>query len=457
MARLLELIHDVNPYQGFPTAEYEPDLQGWGHQHPIFEEIIREITPSVIIEVGTWKGASAIKMGRICRELGLNTEIVCIDTWLGSSELLTTRAHPEWRRSLNYRFGFPQIFYTFMRNVVQAHLTETITPFPASSDAAFYALRRLKVKADLVYIDGSHEFEAVARDLNLYSQLLTCDGVIIGDDFQSEGVRRAVDEFITVHPFGLESQGGKYVLRPRQPVMPGAETVSGSFDPKSVSVEELTQRIALGRPFSLSRWGDCEWHIVFGRTSGRNLDGHRYMPELVDDLNRILRSKPRYMLGLQPLARRVFEGRIEEWIVSEGLDRLHWINADVLHRASIKRTLGGFIKALRDAPSFAVVGPQHLETARPALQFDHHLIVPATDCYLQKEQLIVESARMAASLPVGSVITFSATATANVLIDTLFSDFGDRLFLIDVGSLWDPYAGVMSRTYMKDDTFHVSE
>lgn len=45
-------------------------LTGWNGNKPIFRELIEKIKPTTIIEVGTWKGQSAITMGKTVKELG---------------------------------------------------------------------------------------------------------------------------------------------------------------------------------------------------------------------------------------------------------------------------------------------------------------------------------------------------------------------------------------------------
>jgi cephalosporin hydroxylase len=62
------------------------DMQGWNSQASIFGRIIEELKPKLIVEVGTWKGASAIHMAKECLKYTDDFEIVCIDTWLGSVE-----------------------------------------------------------------------------------------------------------------------------------------------------------------------------------------------------------------------------------------------------------------------------------------------------------------------------------------------------------------------------------
>ena len=53
----------------------------------------------------------------------------------------------------------------------------------------------LRMNLDFLYIDGNHEYEAVKRDLELYSSFVKKGGIIAGHDIQGEGVSKAVLEF----------------------------------------------------------------------------------------------------------------------------------------------------------------------------------------------------------------------------------------------------------------------
>lgn len=48
---------------------------------------------------------------------------------------------------------------------------------------------------DILYIDGDHSYEAVLQDLKLYYDKVKKGGLIIGDDYNEEGVRTAIEKF----------------------------------------------------------------------------------------------------------------------------------------------------------------------------------------------------------------------------------------------------------------------
>lgn len=191
---LVQTFHGESPYAGFDAAAYESRVLGWAFDNPVFEMLVTEVKPRLIIEVGTWLGASAIHMANIAKAHGIDTTILCVDTWLGSS---IHRIMPEFRADLGLKHGFPTMYYQFLANVVHAGHDKTIIPMPLSSDTAFDWLKRFDVSADLVYIDGDHEGQTVYADMCNYWSRLNPKGVMFGDDFVEAwpGVVNAVNLF----------------------------------------------------------------------------------------------------------------------------------------------------------------------------------------------------------------------------------------------------------------------
>lgn len=78
-----------SPWENFPPAHVRPLLRphrirGWGSNGAVFENLIRKVQPRIIIEVGTFLGASALHMAGLTQKLGFqDTQIVCIDDFRG--------------------------------------------------------------------------------------------------------------------------------------------------------------------------------------------------------------------------------------------------------------------------------------------------------------------------------------------------------------------------------------
>lgn len=178
-------------YKENPLATYEPtedDLTGWNSTSDAFELAIREIEPKFIIEVGSWKGRSAIHMARLAKE----AQILCIDTWLGSPEMIGLKTPLE--DHLKRSHGWPQLYFTFISNVIRHIGRERICPLPTASTVAAVLLSKLNLQADLIYIDGSHEYLDVKRDIQDYWPLLRSGGIMLLDDFGFVEVNKAVLE-----------------------------------------------------------------------------------------------------------------------------------------------------------------------------------------------------------------------------------------------------------------------
>lgn len=162
------------------------DVQGWHSDHPIFAELVARTKPANIIEVGSWKGRSAIHLA----QLAPLAKLYCVDTWLGGSDhILSDKPQDDLHLS---PLGHPQIFEQFLWNVYRAKVHEQITPIPAPSLVGAQVLKHLNVTAELIYIDGSHDYADVFADICAYRELLAPSGLIFGDDYTWPSVKYAV-------------------------------------------------------------------------------------------------------------------------------------------------------------------------------------------------------------------------------------------------------------------------
>ena len=79
---LMQVVHHVSPYEGFEASDYSLDMQGWLTGEGFLDQIIDQLKPQIIIEVGSWKGASAFYLVERARRHRPDAVIVCVDTWL---------------------------------------------------------------------------------------------------------------------------------------------------------------------------------------------------------------------------------------------------------------------------------------------------------------------------------------------------------------------------------------
>lgn len=187
MEKMRKIIYsDYNPYEGLELMEV--NAQGWASTSPVFEEIIQEIKPKLIVEVGTWKGASAIHMAQTMLKYYDDFEILCIDTFLGSVEHWVDQQGSLFGGIKN---GRPMVYEQFLSNVVHFQLTDYITPLPIDSINGSEILAKLGVQPDLIYIDAAHDYVSVRNDLTNYATCLRPGGYLLGDDWFHEPIKRA--------------------------------------------------------------------------------------------------------------------------------------------------------------------------------------------------------------------------------------------------------------------------
>jgi len=210
---VMRLLHESNPYDGFDFRSRPFDPHGWGGESPVFRELISQVKPRLIIEVGTWKGASALEMAAVTRDLNLTTQIVCIDTWLGALEFWADQSDPARYLSLQLQNGYPTVYYQFLANVCHRGFQDRIVPFPQTASIAALWFRYYGLAADLIYLDASHEEEDVYRDLCDYWAVVATNGVLFGDDYSWDGVRLAVERFAREERRQIAFIADKWVLR----------------------------------------------------------------------------------------------------------------------------------------------------------------------------------------------------------------------------------------------------
>ena len=209
---LMEAIHGVDIYQGFNHEAHPVDRSGWGGDSPAFAGLVGRLRPRLIIEVGTWKGASALTMADALAREGIDGVILCVDTWLGALEFWSDQEDPERFRALECRHGYPSVYYRFLANVCHAGHQGRVVPFPLPSSAAALWLMRTDLRADMIYLDGSHEEEDVYQDLIDYRNLLAPGGVLFGDDWGWSGVRAAVERFAREERAEIRHLNDKWVI-----------------------------------------------------------------------------------------------------------------------------------------------------------------------------------------------------------------------------------------------------
>jgi len=154
-------------------------------------------------------------MGKHVKNKNLECEILCVDTWSGAPEFWTDQKDPDRFLSLKLKNGYPTVYYQFLANMCYAGIDDIVTPLPLPSTVAAEVLKRKDIKADMIYIDGSHEYQDVFMDILTWIPRLKTGGVIFGDDYSNEfwpSVVSAVNDTTQYLDITFEVKDYKWVI-----------------------------------------------------------------------------------------------------------------------------------------------------------------------------------------------------------------------------------------------------
>lgn len=184
-----DLSHLPEPYCHVNLMPYNPD--GWYQNSDPIQSLIEIHHVKSILEVGSWFGLSTRHMASLLPSDG---KVYAVDTWLGSPNEIHD---PEILRTL---------YDQFLSNVIHSHLTDKIIPHRMDSlDAA----NTLPYVVDMIYLDATHEYEAVLSDLKAWFPHVKSGGIFCGDDWAwgDRGVERAVIDFATENSLTYSTNG----------------------------------------------------------------------------------------------------------------------------------------------------------------------------------------------------------------------------------------------------------
>ncbi len=160
-------------------------IEGWFSEDEgrWYARVARGLTGGTFVEIGCWKGRSTSFIGKICNQNG--TRLVCVDHWAGSHDML----QPRYEAAL----AVEDVEQTFRNNMRDLGIVVDVLAMPSLEAAATFA----PGSVERVFLDGSHDGDSVAADLEAWSTRLAPGGLIAGHDYapKYDGLRAAVDAF----------------------------------------------------------------------------------------------------------------------------------------------------------------------------------------------------------------------------------------------------------------------
>lgn len=217
-----------------------------------------------------------------------------------------------------------------------------------------------------------------------------------------------------------------------------------------LTLETLNQHLIDKQPFAFTRWGDGELLAVAG-VGKPNCDGHHRNADLRKKLKTILQEqneKQTMYLGLQSIGEKEYQNHTGRSIRHD-YPNIQWSDAEILHNASLDNDQHHdwpwrqFVKSCnnRSTTLFAAnYVPHQLTDAEDTLIPDVIKPIPEKNCFAVPLSHIHRE--------LTTLNLFCGSMAANVWIDEFWKLFSNHTY-IDLGSVYDPYCGVVSRSYHK--------
>jgi len=191
--------------------------------------------------------------------------------------------------------------------------------------------------------------------------------------------------------------------------------------------------------FSLARYGDGEFYCMWGRGT-QNSNKCRYTPELKKDLEASFhhRHDPSFIFGMQ----RVLPEDRER---AEKMYPVDWYDTEIFSEAVANLELYPLIAQLR-LMNTVVIGNKSIKADVGRIFYNTQFIeVPPNNAHELKKEVLEECLMLAPAC-----FLFSCGMAANSFISALHGLEGS--FLLDLGHIWDPFTGNMSRCDLEGKT-----
>ncbi len=162
-----------------------------------------------IVEIGSFKGISSIYITKGIKHSKQNNVLYCIDPFDGGDS-------PEFdlNNSNKIMEFFPKVgstFEIFKNNISKAKVEDYIKILKGRSQDV---ITNFKEEISLLFIDGSHEYENVKLDFDLWNELIVKKGFLIFHDYSDEfqGVINVVEEVKKDPRFKFFNKYGSLVI-----------------------------------------------------------------------------------------------------------------------------------------------------------------------------------------------------------------------------------------------------
>ena len=160
----------------------------------IYQNFIKNKNIKVIVEIGVYNGCFLLPITVLNNNVlsyGIDPYKPYLQTDIENNKKLF-----ELAKSMSMNANFLENVY----NRLIANITEHKINVKIIRDTAENAIINFEDNTiDILHIDGNHDYNSVLKDIQLYSKKIISNGIIVMDDINWQGVKKALDEFLSVN------------------------------------------------------------------------------------------------------------------------------------------------------------------------------------------------------------------------------------------------------------------
>jgi hypothetical protein len=200
LRRFVETKPEMTPEDSRRMEAIRQTVVGYseGAHYAFFKHLLASAPIKRLLILGVYHGRDIAYLMDIARTLGRPLKVVGVDKF--SDDFCED--WPKERQSLNWQqagFGTSPSFESAQAHLARLGFSEDVTLIK-QHDEIFLA--SCSDRFDAIYIDTSHDYNTVVRQIRQTVGLLTDDGLLCGDDYSDQGtwgVKRAITEFVPGH------------------------------------------------------------------------------------------------------------------------------------------------------------------------------------------------------------------------------------------------------------------
>lgn len=204
--------------------------------------------------------------------------------------------------------------------------------------------------------------------------------------------------------------------------------------------------------FTLARYQDGDWTCMLKiepHFSKKELKYGYEIGPLGETLLDILKQKPEYYITVNAGTLHERVGLV--WPYLKDLKNL--IVGEIFRSVSVTKGLDNFINVIKNR-TVILVGPDYLKNLEGFQR--EHIKVPfgnTVGTYLEKKVMNKIETNLGVLIEKykneNPIVLYSCGIPAKIMCDKFYNKYSNTITQIDMGAIWDPYCGIISRPYHK--------